>query len=254
MEVEVSRSVLLGTAVSVGLLHTLVGIDHYLPFVVLGRARRWSVAKVAGITALCGVGHVLGSIALGAVGIALSAALGTLEWVESVRASLAAWGLIAFGLVYMSWAWVRMHRNQRHSHVHAHADGSLHDHDHNHHAEHLHPHARPRAAPQGSVAPAADLAVPASLTFWSVFIIFALGPCEPLIPVLMAPAVTHDYWLVAQVAAAFSAVTIGTMTSMAVVGSLGLQLARFDRAERYANVLAGAAIALSGLAIQVLGI
>lgn len=258
MELEVSRSVLLGTAVSVALLHTFVGIDHYLPFVVLGRARRWSVGRVARITALCGVGHVIGSIVLGSIGIALSAAIGTLEWVESVRGSLAAWGLIGFGLVYMSWALVRMKRNQRHEHVHAHSDGSVHKHEHDHHAEHLHPHRVRLAVNRSDINPPdalpPDKREAASLTFWSVFVIFALGPCEPLIPVLMAPAVTHDWWLVFEVTSLFALVTIGTMTGMAVLGSLGLGLAPLDRVERYANVFAGGAIALSGLAIQVLGI
>jgi hypothetical protein len=33
--------VLLVTALSVGFMHTLLGPDHYVPFIVIGRARRW---------------------------------------------------------------------------------------------------------------------------------------------------------------------------------------------------------------------
>ena len=84
--------------------------------------------------------------------------------------------------------------------------------------------------------------------------VFALGPCEPLIPVLMAPAFAHDWWLVAEVTGIFAAVTIGSMVSMAVIGAKGLSFARFDGIERYSGVLAGSAIAASGLAIQFLGI
>ena len=227
---------LLVAAVSIALVHTLIGVDHYLPFVVLGRARKWSLSKVASITALCGVGHVIGSIVLGFVGIGLGVAIGSLEWIESIRGSLASWGLIAFGLTYMTWAFVRMRRRHRHTHVHTHADGSVHSHEHDHHAEHLHAHGA------------------ASMTFWSLFVVFALGPCEPLIPVLMAPAFEQNWWLVAQVAALFSGATIATMVAMAVVGTLGLRLAPLKGVERYGNVAAGAAIAGSGLAIQVLGI
>lgn len=233
--IDPASTPLLVAAVTVALVHTFIGIDHYLPFVVLGRARKWSLAKVAAITALCGVGHVTGSILLGAIGIALSSALGTLEWIESVRGSLAAWGLIAFGLVYMSWALVRMSRSKTHAHVHAHEDGSVHLHDHDHHREHLHAHGT-------------------SLTFWSVFVIFALGPCEPLIPVLMVPAFDQNWVLVAAVAALFSVTTIVTMVAMAMIGSLGLRLAPIRVVERWGNVAAGAAIAASGLAINVLGI
>jgi nickel/cobalt transporter (NicO) family protein len=232
-----TREVLLGTAASVALLHTLIGVDHYLPFVVLGRARNWSMRKVAGLTALCGLGHVIGSILLGVIGIGLGTAVGELEAVESVRGELAAWGLIAFGLAYTTWSVVRLRRGKTHSHAHVHADGSTHDHEHGHEKEHLHAHN-----------------AGGSISFWSLFIVFALGPCEPLIPVLMAPAFAHDWWLVAEVTGLFAAVTIGCMVTMAVLGAKGLSFARFDGVERYTGVLAGGAIASSGLAIQFLGI
>ena len=231
-----ARAPLLIAALSVAFFHTLVGVDHYLPFVVLGRARRWSMRKVVAITAACGVGHVIGSVALGFVGIGLGVGLGKMEWIESVRGEAAAWGLIAFGLAYMAWALIRLRRGARHRHLHAHADGELHDHDHDHHAEHLHAHGA------------------AAATFWGLFVVFALGPCEPLIPVLMAPAFEQDWWLVAQVTAVFSLVTIGVMVGMAVAGTLGLRLAPLRAVERYGNVAAGAAIALSGVAIRALGI
>ena len=92
-------------------------------------------------------------------------------------------------------------------------------------------------------------------TFWGLFTVFALGPCEPLIPVLMAPAFAHDWVLVAQVTALFAAVTVGAMVAAACLGAAGMRLAGPGHAlERYANVLAGGAIASSGLAIQLLGI
>lgn len=245
IEAVASREVLLGAAASIALLHTVIGIDHYLPFVVLGRARKWSLAKVALITAACGVGHVIGSIALGAIGIALGSAVGQLEAIESVRGELAAWGLIAFGVCYATWSLIRMKRGARHSHVHIHADGSSHDHEHSHagqaHREHLHL--------EQSDAP--------SFTFWSLFIVFALGPCEPLIPILMAPAFNHDWWLVFEVAGIFAAVTIASMVALALIGSAGLRAAPIKHAktfERYSGVAAGTAIAASGAAIQFFGI
>jgi len=200
-------------AFSVAAFHTLVGIDHYLPFVVLGRARGWSLGRVAGVAVLCGVGHVMGSIALGAVGIGVGAAVGLLEVIESFRGQAAAWGLIVFGTAYMGWAMLRL----RGGHTHEHPTG-------------------------------------ANLTFWSLFIVFALGPCEPLIPVLMVPAFKHDWVLVGLVAAVFSVTTIAIMTAMSILGSLGLSLLPLRTVERYSNVGAGAAIAGSGLAIQFLGI
>jgi nickel/cobalt exporter len=245
MEAELSRTVLLTTTASVALLHTLIGVDHYLPFVALGRARSWSLGRVAAVTALCGAGHVVGSIALGAIGIALGTALGTLTWVESVRGTLAAWGLIGFGVAYAGWALWRLRTpGHAHAHAHVHDQSPPHVHDHVHADADAHDHAH-----------AHDQVPIRTVTFWGLFIVFALGPCEPLIPMLMAPAFAHDWLLIGQVAGLFAVVTIVTMVAAAVIGAAGLRLAPASaHLERYANVMAGGAIACSGLAIQLLGI
>ncbi len=47
------------TAVSLGFIHTLLGPDHYLPFIVLSEAKKWTIKKTMLITLLCGMGHVL---------------------------------------------------------------------------------------------------------------------------------------------------------------------------------------------------
>ena len=86
---------LLGLAAGIGLLHTLIGADHYLPFIVLGRAQGWTLRKLIVVTSLCGVGHVLASVLLGFIGIGLGVALGKLEWIESFRGSVAGWMPIA---------------------------------------------------------------------------------------------------------------------------------------------------------------
>ena len=61
-------TVLLITSASIAFIHTITGPDHYLPFVMIGKARGWSLTRTAGITFLCGVGHVLGSVVLGLMG------------------------------------------------------------------------------------------------------------------------------------------------------------------------------------------
>ena len=45
-------------ALYIGFFHTLIGPDHYLPFIVMARARRWSMFKTGWITVLCGIGHL----------------------------------------------------------------------------------------------------------------------------------------------------------------------------------------------------
>lgn len=229
--------VLLTTAVGIGFVHTLIGVDHSLPFVVIGRARGWGLRRVLGLTALCGLGHVLSSVVLGVLGIGLGVALDRLEWIESTRGTLAAWLLIGFGLAYAAWSMVRRRRRHAHSHAHVHPDGTVHAHHHDHQGEHLHAH------PSATGAAA-----------WSLFIIFVLGPCEPLIPLLMVPALAHGAGAATLVAVAFGLTTLLTMMAVVALGWLGLRLERWPALERHADTFAGLAVATSGLAIQVLGI
>jgi hypothetical protein len=117
--------ILAWTAAGIGLIHTITGPDHYLPFIVMGRARRWSLMKIFSITLLCGVGHIVGSVVLGFIGIGAGIAVHELVEIESLRGNIAAWGLTAFGLIYMLWGLRRAYRNRLHTHEHAHLDGQV---------------------------------------------------------------------------------------------------------------------------------
>lgn len=232
-------SALAVTAVSIGFFHTLFGPDHYLPFVVMSKSGNWSSRKTMWITFLCGVGHVLSSVVLGFAGVAFGIALNKLVHIESVRGNLAAWALIAFGLVYMVWGIRRAFRNRPHRHLHVHPDGSYHTHQHTHHDEHLHVHIEEKKP---------------KLTPWVLFTIFVLGPCEPLIPLLMYPAAQGSYFELMVVTGLFGTVTIGTMMTVVWVSLKGLSLLPMAWLERYMHALAGGTILLCGLAIQFLGL
>jgi ABC-type nickel/cobalt efflux system permease component RcnA len=238
VETEITFSFLLATAVSIGFVHTLIGVDHSLVFIVIGKARNWPLKRVLGLTALCGLGHVLSSVVLGYAGIGLGVAIQKLEWIESSRGELAANLLIGFGLAYGCRALWKALRNKEHAHEHSHAGGIIHSHQHNHHRDHTHAHEMPGKG----------------ITAWSLFIIFVLGPCEPLIPILMAPAAEHHWLWVFLIATAFGITTIGTMLAVVAAGFMGLKFIRVSFLERFGNVFAGFAIAGSGLAIQLLGI
>jgi len=231
--------ILLVTAVSIGFIHTLFGPDHYIPFIVMSKARKWSTTKTAWITVLCGIGHVGSSIILGFVGIAFGIAVAHLESVESVRGNIAGWILIAFGLVYSIWGLRRAYRNKPHTHSHLHSSGHLHDHTHVHSEEHTHMHEKSENS---------------GMTPWILFTIFVFGPCEPLIPILMYPAAQGHILNVVIVSIVFGIVTIGTMLT-AVLGSIaGLRLLPTGQVERYTHALAGASILLCGIAVQFLGL
>ncbi|MDT8322246.1 MAG: hypothetical protein RQ826_17150, partial [Xanthomonadales bacterium] len=123
------------TAAAIAFVHTLLGPDHYLPFVAMARARNWSMVKTLRITLICGASHLVGSVLLGVLGISVGMQLASLEWFESVRGNLAAWMLIGFGLAYLVWGLRQAWRNRPHSHWHSH-NGIRHQHVHSHHHSH----------------------------------------------------------------------------------------------------------------------
>ena len=231
-------AILCGTAASIGLLHTLFGPDHYLPFIVMSRARGWTMMRTALITLLCGLGHVLSSVVLGILGVVFGIAVTRLEMFEGYRGSVAAWLLIGFGFAYFVWGLHRAIRGRSHEHRHLHENGAAHTHEHAHVAEHAHPHAEGQR----------------NLTPWILFTIFVFGPCEPLIPILMYPAAKSSVTGMILVATVFSVVTIGTMMGVVMLSAWGVSFARFGKLERYIHAMAGATICLSGMAIQFLGL
>ena len=200
----------------------------------MAKARGWSLAKTLRITGYCGVAHILSSVVIGLAGIALGAELNKLVAIEEGRGSLAGWALLAFGLVYFAWGLKQIGRRHRHTHVHRHGD-VVHSHEHDHRTDHAHLH-------EGKAT--------RSMTPWALFIIFVLGPCEALIPLLMYPAAQESGMLVVVVASVFGVVTMLTMLGAVTVALLGLRQLRFEGLEKYSHAIAGAAIVACGSAIN----
>ena len=240
----ISREIwlLAGTAASIGLAHTVIGPDHYLPFIVIRRARRWTLRKTLFVSFLAGLGHILSSVVLGFLGIALGIAVAKLEGVESARGALAAWLLVGFGFAYFIWGLRRAWKNKPHSHPHAHFHdhSEVHGHVHTHaDPDHIHLHGEERKV---------------NITPWVLFAIFVFGPCEPLIPLVMYPAARHSPAGVVLVAGAFGLVTIVTMLVIITAASWGASFVRLGKLERYSHALAGLMIFVSGLSVQFLGL
>jgi sulfite exporter TauE/SafE len=214
---EMNLSFLAGTALTIGTLHTLAGPDHYLPFVAISRARKWTTLKTINVVTLCGIGHVLSSIAFGFIGIAAGIALAGIEKFEGVRGDIAAWLLIFFGLAYLTWGLYRLWRKGPHKHQH-------------------------------------DAGEKRKLTFWILFAIFVFGPCEPLIPILMVPAAQHNYWAVALISLLFALTTIATMIIVVLLLIKGISMVKLNAFEKYQHVIAGSTLAICGAGIVLLGL
>ncbi len=223
------------TAAFLGFFHTIIGPDHYLPFVMMSWARKWSWVKTTVITVLCGLGHIASSVVLGLIGVWLGLVLKKLTIVESFRGSIAAWLLIGFGLVYFVWGLRRAYRNRPHEHRHFHDSDLRHAHKHSHDQEHAHVH---------------DDRNKVSIAPWALFVVFIFGPCEVLIPTLMYPAATSGWTGVIVVTSVFGAATIATMVGVVLLVRAGVNFVRLSIMERFAHAIAGATICLCGLAIQ----
>jgi ABC-type nickel/cobalt efflux system permease component RcnA len=178
-------------------------------------------------------------VVLGLLGIALGVAAHRLVVIESFRGNIAAWFLIAFGLVYFAWGLRRAIRNKPHEHEHLHGDTSEHNHSHVHTHEHTHVHETPNAQ---------------NITPWVLFTIFVFGPCEPLIPILMYPAARSSWWGLLMVTLVFGGTTILTMMGLVLLTTFGINFLPLGKVERYTHAIAGAAITLCGAAIVFLGL
>jgi sulfite exporter TauE/SafE len=203
--------VLLVSTATIGFVHALAP-DHWVPFVSIGRAQKWSKAKLAWITLFSGIGHVGSSIVIGTVGLILGFGLTHLESIESQRAQVAGLLLIGFGLAYAIWGLKQV----RHHH-HRHPD------------------------PKRSV------------TVWTLFAIFVLGPCEPLIPLMFVGA-AQGWMAVALVSALFSVVTLLMMIGQTLLVYSGISLAGLGKLDHYSHAIAGLVIAVTGGMVMLLGI
>jgi nickel/cobalt transporter (NicO) family protein len=242
--------VLAGTAASLGLVHTVIGPDHYLPFIVISRARRWTLRKTLVVSFLAGLGHILSSVALGFLGLALGLAVARLEGVESTRGTVASWLLIGFGLAYFVWGMRRAWKDKPHTHPHLHGQAGVLDHVQGN--DDLHEHAHSHTTSEHAHLHGADGKT--NITPWILFTIFVFGPCEPLIPLVMYPAARRSLAGVVLVTAAFGLVTIATMLVIIAASSWGASFARLGKLEKYSHALAGLMIFVSGLAVQFLAL
>lgn len=241
-----TTTVLLGTTASLAIVHTLIGIDHSLPLAAVGRARGWALRRTLLVTGVCGAGHVTSSVVIGAAGFGLGVTTDSLLRIESVRGELAAALLVAFGLSYTAWA-LRPRRRRGgggpagRTALAGDAREAVAD-----------PAPPPEGGPDGGET--GDIR---GVTAWALFVVFVLGPCEPLIPLMVVPGLAGDWMAVAAVAAVFGLLTIGVM--LAAVSAAWHGIGWIGRSARHrggqlAHAAAGLAVTASGAAVLWLGL
>ena len=209
---------LLVAAAGVGFGHAILP-DHWVPLAVIGRTRRYPLARVARLSGLAGVAHVLVSVVLGAVIVVVGLQLrSTVEHAQDaiVGSLLIATGLLFFGLELTG-------RGHRHDHDHDHARDDDHDHPHHHHEHGL-----------------LSIMVPFGA---------AASPDLTILPVFLAATTAGAGAAIGSVIV-FGAVTVGTIVGLTLFAAAGGYQVRGEWLERWGNVLTAAVlIAIGGLVL-----
>jgi nickel/cobalt exporter len=190
---------LISAAAGVGFGHAILP-DHWVPLAVVGRTQHYPVSKVARLSAVAGLAHVVVSLALGAVIVIIGLALR--DKIQSAQDTIVGLLLIATGVGFL----VLELTGHGHGHSHEHDPGHSHSHDepHDHHHDHDHDHERRGRSLLAVVVPFGAAASP-DLTILPVFLAATTAGAGTAIASLVV----------------FAAVTIGTFVVLTVAATIG---------------------------------
>lgn len=208
---------LIAAAAGVGFGHAILP-DHWLPLAVLGRTRRYSLGRVARLSGLAGVAHVVVSLVLGGVIIAIG--LQFRSAVEHAEGALVGSILIATGVAFLALEL----RGGSHGHTHG-PDG----HHHHHHDREDGARVRRLAA----------IMVPFGA---------AASPDLTILPVFLAATAAGTGAAIGSLVS-FAVVTVVTIVSLTLLATAGGYQARGRWLERWGNVLTSAVLLVIGVLV-----
>ena len=203
---------LLAAAAGVGLGHAILP-DHWVPLAVIGRTRRYPLARVARLSGLAGVAHVLVSIVLG--GVIIAVGLQFRSTVQSAQDTIIGCLLIVTGLGFavLELTHYGHHHAQDHEHGHEHLPAAA--------------GARERASPKATrLHGLAAVMVPFGA---------AASPDLTILPVFLA-ATTAGLTTAISSLVVFALVTIGTIVGLTLAACFGGYQIQGQWLERWGNV------------------
>jgi nickel/cobalt transporter (NicO) family protein len=212
---------LLAAAAGVGFGHAVLP-DHWMPLAILGRTRHYPLSRVARLSGLAGVAHVLLSIVLGAVVIVIG--LQFRSAIQSAQDAIVGGLLIATGVGFA------LFDLSGHGHTHGH------DHDHGHHHHHHHP------APEGRRT--------RGLAAFMVSFGAAASPDLTILPVFLAAAAVGTATAVGSLVI-FAAVTVGTIVALTLVAARGGDAIRAQWLDRWGHALTALVLIVIGALVLV---
>ena len=219
---------LLAAAAGVGFGHAILP-DHWVPLAVLGRTRRYPLSKIARLSGLAGIAHVMISIVLGAVIITIG--LQFRSTVQSAQDTIIGCLLIATGVGFAAFELTGHGHGHAHDHVHDHGHGHSHDPGpDDHHGAHEHP------AERGGVRGLAAIMVPFGA---------AASPDLTILPVFLAATTAGAATAIGSLLI-FAAVTIVTIVGLTLAAARGGYQIRGEWLERWGNAVTALVLVIIG--------
>ncbi|HEY7966416.1 MAG TPA: hypothetical protein VID68_05270 [Solirubrobacteraceae bacterium] len=213
---------LLAASAGVGFGHAILP-DHWVPLAVLGRTRHYPLKRVARLSGLAGVAHVLVSILLG--GVVIAVGLQFRSTLQSAQDTIVGCVLIVTGIGFTVVELTG--HGHRHANEHSHEHGHDHDHGHEHHHGPGH---------EGRLRGLGAVMVPFGA---------AASPDLTILPVFLACATAGVTTAVGSLVI-FAAVTIGTIVALTLVACFGGYQIRGRWLERWGNAFTALVLIVIG--------
>lgn len=202
---------LLGGGFAAAFLHAALP-THWLPFVLVGRAQRWTLGRTLGAAVAAGLAHIASTAVVG--GLIVMAGLALNRWVEGLLPHLSAALLFLFGAFYLARATL----------------------------------IRPAAAEDASSQAPAPV-VSNAAAFWGLVAVMAVQPGEVLLPIYLSTA-SEGISALMLLTLSFAAGTVAGMVLLTTLARAGASILRLERWARYEGAVLG--LALIGLGLLVM--
>jgi nickel/cobalt transporter (NicO) family protein len=222
---------LIAAAAGVGLGHAIMP-DHWVPLAVVGRTRHYPLARVARLSGLAGAAHVLVSLILG--GLIIAVGLQFRSTIEHAQATIVGAVLVATGLAFTALELA----GRGHTHAHASESGHEHGPGHHHGPGAAHDHNKPLGdrQPTSGLRGLAAIMVPFGA---------AASPDLTILPVFLAAAAVGSGAAIGSLLA-FALVTIATIVTLTVIATLGGYQVRGRWLDRWGNAITAAVLLVIG--------
>lgn len=202
---------LLGGGFVAAFLHAAMP-THWLPFVLVGRAQRWSLMRVMTVAVTAGLAHIASTALVGSLIVAAGLALNA--WIGGLLPHLSAALLFIFGAFYLARASLQ----------------------------------KPITA-TGPEAEVPEPAVSDRAAFWGLVLMMAVTPGEVLLPIYLSSA-TEGVAALGLLTLSFAAGTVLGMTLLSALASAGYSILRLERWARYEGAILGISLIIIGLLVM----